>query len=232
MRAALQGMMSSKCRRIFNAQKKYNLTSPLRWLAWHCMQQTPKRILLINGHPDRESFNFALAAAYKAGATAAGFEVRELVIRDLQFSPNLRFGYRQRCELEPDLLRAQEWIKWADHLVWIYPVWWAGLPALTKGFIDRVFLPGFAFQKRENSVWWDKLLTGKSARIISTLDQPPWYYWLINGQPSHRAMKKNTLEFCGITPVRVTSIGPLRLSKPAVREKWLKLAGRLGSQGA
>jgi putative NADPH-quinone reductase len=196
------------------------------------MPRPSKRILLINGHPDQESFNFALAAAYKAGATAAGFEVRELVIRDLQFSPNLSFGYRQRCELEPDLLRAQEWIKWADHLVWVYPVWWAGLPALLKGFLDRTFLPGFAFRKRENSVWWDKLLTGKSARIISTLDQPAWYYWLFNHAPSHRAMKKCTLEFCGITPVRITSIGPLRLSKPTTRAKWLGKVGQLGSEGA
>ncbi len=158
--------------------------------------------------------------------------MRELVIRELQFNPNLGCGYRERTELEPDLVRAQEWIKWADHLVWIYPVWWAGLPALLKGFVDRVLLPGFAFRKRENSVWWDKLLVGKSARIISTLDQPSWYYWLFNGQPSHRAMKKNTLEFCGVAPVRITSIGPLRLSKPATREKWLQTASRLGERGA
>ncbi len=195
------------------------------------MPSSAKRILLINGHPDRESFNFALTAAYKTGATAAGFEVRELVIRDLQFNPNLGAGYRARTELEPDLLRAQEWITWADHLVWIYPVWWAGLPAVLKGFVDRVFLPGFAFRRRENSLWWDKLLRGKSARIISTLDQPGWYYRLVNGQPSNRAMKKNTLEFCGIAPVRITIIGPLRLSKPATREKWLRNAQQLGTRG-
>lgn len=195
------------------------------------MPPPAKRILLINGHPDRESFNFALAAAYRAGAQAAGFDVRELVIRDLQFNPNLSRGYRERTELEPDLRRAQEWITWADHLVWIYPVWWAGLPALLKGFLDRVFLPGFAFKKRENSLWWDRLLGGKSARIISTLDQPGWYYRIFNGQPSNRAMKKNTLEFCGVAPVRVTTVGPVRLSKPAAREKWLQRAGKLGAQG-
>jgi NAD(P)H dehydrogenase (quinone) len=195
------------------------------------MPRPAKRILLINGHPDPESFNFALAAAYRAGALAAGFDVRELVIRDLQFNPNLSRGYRERTELEPDLLRAQEWIVWADHLVWIYPVWWAGLPALLKGFLDRVFLPGFAFRKRENSLWWDKLLGGKSARIISTLDQPGWYYRIFNGQPSNRAMKKNTLEFCGVAPVRVTTVGPVRLSKPAAREKWLQRAWKLGAQG-
>jgi len=69
-----------------------------------------------------------------------------LIINELDFNPNLQFGYRKRTELEPDLLKAQELIKWADHLVWIYPVWWGSIPAIMKGFIDRVFLPGFAFQ--------------------------------------------------------------------------------------
>lgn len=187
-----------------------------------------KKILLINGHPDAESFNVAIAQAYKKGAIEAGAEVQEIKVAELNFNPNLQFGYRKRTELEPDLLDAQQKIKWADHLVWIYPVWWGGLPALLKGFIDRVFLPGFAFQKRENSVWWDKYLTGKSARIICTMDQPAWYYWLVYRQPSTNAMKKTTLEFCGIKPVRVTSIGPVRLSKDSYRQQWLDRVRQLG----
>jgi putative NADPH-quinone reductase len=187
-----------------------------------------KNILIIHGHPDKESFSTALFDAYKKGAVASGAIVKEIIISDLQFNPNLGMGYRKRTELEPNLLDAQEKIKWATHLVWIYPVWWGSLPALLKGFIDRVFLPGFAFQKRENSVWWDKLLIGKSARIISTLDQPAWYYWLVYREPSNNAMKKLTLQFCGIHPVKVTSIGPLRLSKEAYRLNWLKKIEQLG----
>ena len=155
-----------------------------------------KKILIINGHPDKESFNFALAEAYKKGAIASGADVKEIQVSDLNFNPNLSFGYSKRTELEADLIDAQEKIKWAEHLVWFYPVWWGSVPALLKGFIDRTFLPGFAFQKRENSVWWDKLLTNKTAHIISTLDQPTWYYWLVNGRPTYYAMKKMTLEFC------------------------------------
>lgn len=189
-----------------------------------------KKILIINGHPDKESFNFGLAEAYKKGAMSSWADVQEIVIRDLTFNPNLEFGYRKRTELEPDLIEAQQKIKWAEHLVWIYPVWWGSMPALMKGFIDRVFLPGFAFQKRENSVWWDKLLTRKSARIISTLDQPAWYYWLVYRQPSNHAMKKLTLQFSGINPVNVTNIGPIRLSKDTYRQKWLKKIEKLGQQ--
>lgn len=99
-----------------------------------------------------------------------------------------------------------------------------------KGFIDRLFLPTFAFTKREGSVWWDKLLTGKSARIISTLDQPAWYYWLINRRPSYYAMKKLTLNFVGISPVKATTIAPIRLSTDAFRAKGLEKVEQLGKQ--
>jgi putative NADPH-quinone reductase len=125
------------------------------------------KILIINGHPDKESYNYALAESYKKGAAESGAEVQEINISELHFNPNLEFGYRKRTELEPDLLKAQESIKWADHIVWIYPVWWGSVPGLMKGFLDRVLLPGFAFKKREGSVWWDKYLTGKTSRFIA-----------------------------------------------------------------
>jgi NAD(P)H dehydrogenase (quinone) len=192
------------------------------------IEKKMKKILIINGHPDKESFNFALANAYKKGALESGAEVKEINVCDLNFNPNLQYAYRQRTELEPDLMDAQGKITWADHLVWIYPVWWGSMPAILKGFIDRVFLPGFAFQKRENSIWWDKLLTNKSARIISTLDQPAWYYWLVFRQPSINAMKKLTLEFCGIKPVKTTYFGPIRLSKTDYRQNWLVKIEALG----
>lgn len=189
-----------------------------------------KKILIINGHPDKESFNFALANAYKTGALAAGHEVQEIIVRDLVFNPNLQFGYRKRTDLEPDLLDARKKITWANHMIIIYPVWWGSVPAMLKGFLDRVLLPGFAFKKRENSVWWDKFLTNKSARIICTMDQPSWYYRLVYARPSTNAMKKATLEFCGIKPVRVTSIGPIRLSKDSYRSNWLKKVEVLGKK--
>jgi putative NADPH-quinone reductase len=187
-----------------------------------------KKVLIIQGHPDRESYCRALSMAYKVGALNAGSEVQEIIVSDLKFNPNLEFGYRKRTELEPDLLAAQEKIKWAEHLVIIYPLWWGGMPALLKGFFDRTFLPGFAFQKRENSVWWDKYLIGKSARIITTMDQPAWYHWLIYGEPAHKALKKMILEFCGIKPVKTTSIGPIRFSKDEFRKKYLEKVKALG----
>lgn len=189
-----------------------------------------KKILIINGHPNNDSLNFALAEAYKNGAIKRGCELKEIVIADLKFNPNLQFGYQKRSELEADLIDAWDKIKWADHLVWIHPVWWGGLPAITKGFIDRVFLPGFAFQYRENSVWWDKLLTGKTAHIITTLGQPSWYYKLAFGNPSVNQLKKCTLEFCGIKPVKVTYIGPIKKSSELLATSSLSKVENLGFQ--
>lgn len=187
-----------------------------------------KKILIINGHPNPSSFNFAIAESYLKGAIASGAEVDTITIAELKFNPNLQFGYQKRTELEADLVESWQKIQKADHLVWIHPVWWGGLPAITKGFIDRLFLPGMAFQYRENSVWWDKLLKGKTAHIITTMDQPSWYYRLFYGRPSVNQLKKSTLEFCGVKPVKVTYVGIIKTAEASQREKWLQKVYNLG----
>lgn len=188
-----------------------------------------KNILIINGHPNKDAFNAAIVSAYRQGAEQAGAQLKEITIADLDFNPNLRYGYRKRTALEPDLTRAQEYILWADHLVWVHPVWWGGLPAISKGFIDRVFLPGFAFKYRENSLFWDKLMKGKTARIITTLDQPGWYYRLFFGRPSVNQLKRSTLQFCGINPVKVSYIGIVKIADEAKRNRWLGQVMKLGA---
>ena len=189
------------------------------------------KILIINGHPNpKETFCRSLMDSYKKGADLTKHQVKVIDLGSIEFDMNLKYGYLKRVELEPCLVQAQNDLKWAEHIVIIHPVWWGSMPAKLKGFFDRVFLPGFAFEKRPGSVWWDKLLTGKSARIITTLDQPGWYYRLRYGRPSHRALKECTLNFCGIHPVRSTTIGPLRLSKQSYRQKVLQKVERLGKE--
>lgn len=189
-----------------------------------------KKILIINGHPNKESLNHAFAEAYKKGAQQSNADVKCICIADLNFNPNLEFGYQKRTEHEPDLSDAWEKIKWADHLVWIHPVWWGGLPALMKGFIDRLFLPGFAFQYRENSMLWEKLLKGKTAHIITTLDQPSWYYWLVYGRPSVNQLKKSTLQFCGIAHVKVSYFGIIKNSTESKRLQWISEVEEFGKK--
>lgn len=188
-----------------------------------------KRVLIIVGNPIAGSFCHALAARYAEGANGIGAEVRTLDLNVLQFDPILRTGFLGAQPLEADLVAAQEAITWSEHLVFVYPTWWATMPALLKGFIDRVFLPGFAFKYRKDSPMWDRLLTGRTGELIVTMDSPPWYYRWFAGQPGHKAMKRGTLEFCGIKPVGVTSIGGVRQSTPAKRQAWLDDVYRLGA---
>lgn len=187
-------------------------------------------ILVIIGHPDPESFCSALSRAYIEGAASKSDQIRTIDLSQIAFDPNLKYGYRKRMELEDELKEAQELIRWADHLVFVYPTWWGTMPAILKGFFDRVFLPGFAYQYRKDSPLWDKLLAGKSAHLIVTMDTPAWYNRWIYRHAGHRVMKRNILNFCGIKPVRVTEITPVTSSSENVRMKWLEKVKRLGSK--
>lgn len=188
------------------------------------------KVLVILGHPDRASFCGALAEAYGQHVRAAGAAVRELNLGSLQFDPVLWHGYRQIQALEPDLQQAQADILWADHLVFVYPNWWGSMPALLKGFFDRTLLPGFAFKYHTHDPFWDRLLVGRSAHLIVTMDTPSWYYRWFFKMPGHQQMKRTILEFCGVKPIRITEIAPVRQSTPVQRSRWLEQVGRLAER--
>ena len=189
-------------------------------------------VAVILGHPDAKSLCAAIARAYVDGARNAGATVREINLGELRFDPVLWHGYAEIQPLEPDLIAAQETIRWADVLVFAYPNWWGTVPALLKGFFDRAFLPGFAFSYRENSKFWDRLLAGRSGRLLVTMDSPSWYYRWVVRQPGHQMMRRSILGFSGVKPVRTAVFGPVRGSADAARVRWLDRARTLGEQDA
>ena len=176
-----------------------------------------KKILVILGHPRKKSLCGELANAYQRGAKKAGAQVRRVNLIDLKFDPILR---KDNQKLEPDLVKVQKLIKWADHLVFVYPDWWSTVPALLKGFIDRTFQTGFAFKyRKKGSYWWDKLLKGKSGHLIVTMNAPKLLYIFFIQMPGHRMMKKAVLKFCGVDPIRSTIIDRVIFkSKEKIRE--------------
>ena len=198
------------------------------WIEDQSPETSLKKVLVINGHPDKESFNYALSAAYLEGLSDTTVQIAQINIADLDFDPNLQYGYRKITELEPDLLKAIDQIKQADHLVWVLPMWWYGMPALMKGFIDRIFLPGFFFKYQKGNPFPKKLLKGKTARLIITADTVRWYDRWFMGSPLINQLKKGTLEFCGVKPVKVTYIAPIKDSTEAFRAKWLQKIKKLG----
>jgi NAD(P)H dehydrogenase (quinone) len=135
------------------------------------------KILIILGHPakKRQSLSEALANAYKEGAIESGHEVCLYKVADKQFDPILHEGYVEEQAAEPDIIEAQERIRWADHLVFVYPLWDYMIPALLKGFLERTFTRGFAYLERDSQKK-GKLLAGKSARLIQTSGMPAFIY--------------------------------------------------------
>jgi NAD(P)H dehydrogenase (quinone) len=185
------------------------------------MNTAKKRVLVVCGHPDIDSFCATIAQTYTQQMLKQGEDAKLLYLGSLTFDPILRRGYNGAQPLEPDLESAWHDITEAGLIVWVYPSWWGNMPALLKGFIDRVFLPGKAFKYKPNSPMWDKFLTGKSARIILTMDAPYLWNWLVYRNANIRAMKHATLQFCGIKPVKVTVFDRVRFSNEFKRQRWL-----------
>ena len=188
-----------------------------------------KKILIINGHPSKESFSLKLAKSYLSGAKKSGADVKELHLKDLRFDPILHEGYQKIQALEPDLERSQELIKWADHLVVFAPVWWNNMPALLKGFIDRVFLPGFAF-KFTGTFKREKYLTGKTARLILTTGAPALVYRIIMQSPVEAIFGKGVFKFCGIRMKTSIVIGNAEKLKPNQRQAWVDKIKKIGER--
>jgi len=189
-----------------------------------------KRILVLSGSPKGNSFSEQLAQSYAAGATQY-HEVRVLKISEMRFNPDLSGGYAQSQDLEEDLVDFQAAIEWAEHLVITTPIWWGTLPAKFKGVFDRAFLPGFAFSYEQGKTLPKKLLKGKTARILMTMDTPTWYYRYFQGAPALKQLKITTLEFCGFKAVRSHMIGPIISANDSQKEQWQQMAKRLGEKG-
>ncbi len=197
------------------------------------LADSPRRILVIVGNPARNSYDDALADAYVAGARSGGAEPRLLRLRELTFDPILHEGYRRIQELESDLKWAQSDLLWSQHLVLVYPVWWGSVPALLKGFLDRVLHPGFAYRVHENDPFFDKLLTGRSGHLVATSDAPAFWMRLVYRNCDATMLRKAVLQFCGIAPVGLTRIGRIRGSSPEYRARWIERLRKLGArQGA
>jgi putative NADPH-quinone reductase len=186
-----------------------------------------KRITIIDGHPsgDRDHYCHALATAYRQGAEVQ-HEVRVVTIAELDFTFVRDPEIWSEGEPEPDIAEAQQAIAWADHLVFIYPLWLGDVPSLLKAFLEQVMRPGFAIAIKADANW-RPLLKGKSARIIVTMGMPAPIYRLFFRSHSVKSFKRNILHFVGIKPVFTTIIGRVD-GFDGYRKRWLKRIEAMG----
>lgn len=192
-----------------------------------------RRIAIIQGHPDPGGNRLChqLADCYAAGAVSAGHDVKRIEVAVLDF-PILRTAQEFETGTPPaDIRAAQDAIRWAEHVVIVFPLWLGSLPALLKGFLEQTFRPGFAMDA-ESGRWPRKLLAGRSARIVVTMGMPALVYRWYLGAHGLRNLERNILGFAGFRPVRHLLIGMVgSLDQPYKRERWLERMKVLGREG-
>lgn len=189
------------------------------------------KLLIIDGHPSPNSFSAALSRAYETGAREH-LDLERVELRGLSFDLVLHHGYAEEQPLEPDLERAAASIMAAGHVSWFFPCWWNAPPALVKGFVDRVFTPGFAFRYGGRGKLPEKLLRGRSARLVSSMDSPRIWQMLVNGSAFETSFLRSTLGFVGFSPVRHNVYYGARSMSDRARERALGEMREAGGRDA
>jgi len=178
------------------------------------------KFLLIDGHPAADRLSSYLLDEY-AESCPADAAITRIAIRDLAFDPILHQGYEGNQPWEADLEKAARQIDEADHIVFAFPMWWGGEPAIVKGFIDRILLPHFAYRYRDKGDLWDKLLAGRSADILVSMDTPAFFLRLMFKSPIVHRWRGQLMGFCGIKPARFHIFAPIRKGNADKQmDKW------------
>lgn len=194
---------------------------------------TPKRILVLHGHPGDASLCKALTQSYAQAARDAGHDVREHDLGQLNFDMDFGGGgYTHFKPLEPELEVFASDLEWAQHIALSTPLWWGAIPAKLKGLFDRTLLPGRSFDTRNTTLMGlpKPMLQGKTARVFLTADTPAFLLRLMYGDAVKKVISRQILGFVGIKPTRFTQFGPASHAKPEKVSTWLARAGDLGAR--
>lgn len=192
-----------------------------------------RKIMIIDGHPDPHQGPFChdLVNSYALAAADAGHTVRRVTLATINV-PFLR-SEREWQQVGPpaDLSEAQDGIRWADHLVLVYPLWLGSMPAMLQAFLEQVLRPGFAVPPGDRN--FDRgLLRSKTARIVVTMDMPSMLFGLAMLAEGPVIPRRHVLRVAGLHPVVATLIGDVGGMEEARRRRWLERMGQLGWRGA
>ncbi len=180
-----------------------------------------KNILIIKAHPSTQGKTHRIADAYRQASEKLGHTV---TVMDLYAPENtlpfLSFEEVKEWPQSDTQARMQQSIAQADELVFVHPIWWGTVPAIMKNWIDIIFSTGFAYQYK-TAGGWDKLLTGKTAKIFATSGAPAFVFRLPLF-PFRSFWKTSTLGFCGVKVTDIAILGDTQKGSPEEREARTK----------
>ena len=184
-------------------------------------------ILIVYAHPNHKSFNAAILRQIQTAISKA-HKVTTLDLYEKKFDPILKFDEQNKgnnLSKNPETEKYHDLISNADYIIFIFPIWWSGMPAILKGFIDRVFTKGFAYSYKK--VGLQGHLSGKSAWIITTHNTP--YFVTPFAQDYGKVLKNQILKSCGISPVKLTQFTPVEKTTDEKRKKFLEDIAQMAS---
>lgn len=182
------------------------------------------KALIIYSHPNPESFNRSVLQAVTGELESKGVEYKVKDLYEMNWNPVLsakEFQEMQSGVVPEDVRAEQQDVAWADTLIFIYPIWWAEQPAMMKGWLDRVFSEGFAYEVRNGDA--KGLLTGKKAVVITTSGGEKWAMkqsGMIDAV--EKSMIEGTLNFIGIEDVEYNNLFAVPSATDAEREEMLE----------
>jgi len=186
-------------------------------------------LLIIYSNHQKENFNWQLLEKIKAKMTEKECQVVVRDLYELKFDPVLKpddFDKISRGTPPDDIAKEQEFVRWADVLLFIYPVWWGGMPAITKGYIDKVLSWGFAYKSNGNGIVYP-LLNDKKAVVMSSLGQTKDEYEKGMFQAMSRVNSEGVFGFCGIQVLEQLFFPSIHTVTPEGKEEYFKTAESL-----
>ena len=191
------------------------------------------KTLIVYYHPYEGSYCNAIMESVRSGLKRGSHPCKVLDLGADGFDPVMRakdlmaFGQAGRgddittTDVDPIVLRYKKKLEWAERIVMIFPIWWMTMPAMVKGFIDKVIFPGVAYDM-EGGRLKSRLKNLRLVTVISTMNTPAGIYRDMFGNSLEGSLIKGTFNQIGIHDVEWISLNMVKQSGQEVRKMWLE----------
>lgn len=183
-------------------------------------------ILIVFNHPYSGSYCYAILQSVIKGLQKAQHQIDVLYLDRDNFNPVMTEadlqGFKNKKPVDPKVIEYWSRLVNADHLIFIFPIWWELMPALTKGFIDKVIFPGVAYDYTTNGIGMVPLLKQlKRVTIITTMNTPKIVYRAMFGNAIKKALITGTFKKIGYTKCKWINLAMVKISSEKKRQQWL-----------
>lgn len=184
------------------------------------------RVAIVFNHPYENSYCNAILEAVTKGLEKGQHEVDLIHLDNDGFNPAMSKAdlkaFVEHQPIDPQVIDYNNRLKKADHLLFIFPIWWDLMPATTKGFIDRALSPGIVYDHHPRGFGLMPLLKNlKGVTIITTMNKPKWMYSFIVGNLIRKAMLRSVFKTMGYKNLKWINYCSVKSVSQEKRVKWL-----------